>query len=170
MGSAMKRLKGDKQADQRVVQQQVPVQYGPGAPQMPMQPPLMVNQMPYGYGSGYPNVPGRMSGYPVQMSVPSYGNDALLSNMTGFSPIDIANLRMEFYNYANPTGIIDRDGFRRLYIASLVNKTWDMLDREAEMAFRNFDTNRTGGLDFNEYMFACARMLRGNVSAQNYPY
>ena len=174
MGGMANRFKGNKQGDKKVVpiqQQPVQVQYGPGFAQMPMRPALPPNQMPLGYGGGYPNAPPMRSGYPIQPSVPSYGNDMLLANVTGFSPMDIAHLRMEFYNYANTQGVIDRDGFRKLYIASLVNKTWDAINHEAEIAFRNFDVNRTGGLDFNEYMLACSRMLADTSHHQSmYPY
>lgn len=192
MGSVMQRFKGGNQADQSVVQQPPQIQYGqPGAPmqqqqQMPAQygqpgvpmqqqmPPRYGppgGQIPPGYGQSYPNAPP-MQRYGSSAPIPpsSYENDAYLASMTGISPTDVGQLRMEFYNYANPRGIIDRDGFRKLYVASLLNKTWDMIEREAETAFRTFDVNQTGGLDFNEYMAACGRMLKGHHQPSMYPY
>ena len=80
--------------------------------------------------------------------------------MTGWHPSDIDRLRWEFIGYANPYGVIDRDGFRKLFIAALANKSWNEIEHESEAAFRMFDANRTGALDFNEYMTACARMMR----------
>lgn len=155
MGSMMNKFKGNKDARPgqpvAVQPQQMPVRFA--QPVVPMQ--------QQGYRPAYPMGPPPFHG---QAPGSSYENDMLLSNLSGLSPTDIAHLRHEFYNYANPIGVIDRDGFRKLYIASLVNKTWEEINHEAEMAFRNFDINQTGGLDFNEYISACSRMLRaGNV-------
>ncbi len=131
-------------------------QYGPAVGQMPQ-------QVPPGYGSTYAN------GYPGPSPMrPSYGKDTALSNMTGLSPTDVSRLRLEFFNYANSSGVIDREGFRKLYIASLLNMTWEAIERDAEMAFRTFDANNTGGLDFDEYIIACSRMLRGNQQSSMY--
>ena len=158
----MNKLKGNKdakagQGQPAVAQppQQVPARYPPPGPQPPMQQPGPGYQPPYPMGQ-QPPYRG-----PAPNPASSYGNDVLLSNLSGLSPADIAHLRHEFYNYANALGVIDRDGFRKLYIASLVNKTWEEINHEAEMAFRNFDINQTGGLGFNEYISACSRMLRG---------
>lgn len=181
MGSMMNKSKGNKQVDQGVIiQQPQPIQYAPPYGQVPQsgfqRPPMPMNQMPMnqmsqGYPSAYSNIRPQAAGYPGQLPPSSsYESDAFLSNITGVSPNDIGHLRMEFYNYANQNGIIDRDGFRKLYIASLVNKTWDALDHEAEIAFRTFDSNGTGGLDFNEYMMACARMIRPSSQPAAYPY
>jgi hypothetical protein len=120
------------------------------------------------YRPSYPSAPF-MPRYPVSspLSLPtaqnqgsSYENDAFLSNLTGWSLQDIERLRHEFLSYTNAYGVIDRDGFRKLYVASLLNMTWEALERDAEAAFRNFDINQTGGLDFNEYITACSRMTR----------
>lgn len=130
-------------------------------------------QMPYGYGPNYSY--GGMSSYPSAPSL-SYLSDpnqmfyqaARLSNATGLSTDQIERLRREFSTYANPFGVIDRKGFRKLYVASLVNMTWDDIERNAETAFRNFDTNLTGGVDFEEYVTSCARMSGGNPAGFNY--
>lgn len=128
-----------------------PMQYAPPPMQMqqpPMQyppPPMqMQQQAPYGHGQSYQN--------------PNYN----LSYTTGLPPDDIERLRREFYTYANPHGSIDRNGFRKLYIASLLNKTWEQIDHDAEIAFRNFDTNQTGLVDFDEYCASCARLSSEN--------
>lgn len=129
--------------------------------------PFMPSPQQGAYGPSYPSGPS-MPRYPVSpLSLPHghdssmyYENDAFLSNLTGWSPQDIERLRHEFLSYTNSYGVIDRDGFRKLYIASLLNMTWEALEREAEAAFRNFDINQTGGLDFNEYITACSRMSR----------
>lgn len=97
---------------------------------------------------------------PQGMNQNSYENDAFLASLTGWSMQDIERLRREFLNYANAYGVIDREAFRKLYVASLLNMTWEVLERDAEQAFRNFDINRTGALDFNEYITACSRMAR----------
>ncbi|CAF3466649.1 unnamed protein product [Rotaria socialis] len=138
--------------DQSVLQQ--PPQYRPTGlpiqPQSTMRPP-------------YPNAPG-MPRYPMPSSgvsaSSSYEQDLFLANLTGWPIDDIERLRREFFSYTNPLGVIDREGFRKLYIASLLNMTWDAVERDSEIAFRNFDLNQTGGLDFNEYIMACSRMTR----------
>jgi hypothetical protein len=152
------------------MQQQMPPRYGPPVSQIPPGYGPPVSQMPPGYGQSYSNAPPMSSYAGPSPMASSYESDMYLSSITGLSPPDIGQLRMEFHNYANPNGIIDRNGFRKLYVASLLNKTWDMVEREAETAFRNFDVNQSGGLDFNEYMIACARMLRGNSQSSMYPY
>ena len=194
----MKRFRGGNQADQSMAQQPqigqypppppgtpiqqspMPIQYRPpGVPMQQAMPPRYgspfgqassgygptLGQASPGYGQFYPNVPPS-----AHFLGASQESDVYLSSMAGLSPTDVTQLRMEFNNYANPYGIIDRDGFRKLYVASLLNKTWDMIEREAETAFRNFDVNQTGGLDFHEYMTACARMLRGPGQSSGYPY
>jgi hypothetical protein len=83
-----------------------------------------------------------------------------ISNLTGWSVQEIERLRQEFLSYTNHYGVIDREGFRKLYLASLLNMTWEALERDSEAAFRNFDINLTGFLDFNEYITACSRMSR----------
>lgn len=168
MGSMMNKTKGNKdaKAGQQVIQyppQQIPVRYP--QPVAPMPP-----QMSQGYrptvpmGMNIPQYPG------PPPSVANYDNDTMLANLSGLPPSSIARLRYEFNNYTNPFGVIDREGFRRLYIASLLNKTWEEINHEAEMAFRNFDINQTGSLDFNEYISACSRMLRtgGNFAYPMY--
>jgi hypothetical protein len=120
-----------------------------------------------GYQPSYPSGPS-MPRYPTSPLSLSHGhdpsihfeNDEFLANLTGWSPQDIERLRHEFLSYTNSYGVIDRDGFRKLYIASLLNMTWEALEHDAETAFRNFDLNQTGFLDFNEYITACSRMTR----------
>ncbi len=157
------------------MQPPMPPQYGPQSgipmqPQMPSRYGSPFGQVPFGYGQSYPNVPPmpRQGGPPGMPS--SFDGDVYLANLAGISPTDVEYLRMEFYNYTNSSGIIDRTGFQKLYVASLLNKTWDALEREAETAFRVFDVNQTGGLDFSEYMIACARMLRGSSQPFMYSY
>jgi hypothetical protein len=152
------------------MQQQMPPRYGQPASQMSPGYGQPVSQMPPGYGQSYPNVPPMPRNAGASPMSSSYESDMHLSSMVGLPPADVAQLRAEFYNYANPYGIIDRDGFRKLYVASLLNKTWQVIEREAETAFRNFDTNQTGGLDFHEYMMACARMTKGNPQSSMYHY
>lgn len=147
-------------------QQGLPPQYmqQPSQPRPPMYPPQQSTQFrppqsggpPMSNYSGPPSNPPQMGQGPLS----HYENDIFLSNLTGWSLDDIERLRHEFYNYANSFGVIDREGFLKLYIASLLNMTWDAVARDAEMAFRNFDVNQTGGLDFNEYITACSRMTR----------
>jgi len=123
---------------------QQPAQYGP--PVMQMQ-----QQVPYRY-------------------TPS-NDDMYLSNLTGFSPTDIGRLRIEFYNYANnPYGEIDRKGFQKLYVASLLHMTWNAIERDAELAFRNFDLDTSGGIDFNEYITVCSRLSRAAYQPSTYQY
>ena len=57
-------------------------------------------------------------------------------------------------------------------LPSLLNMTWEALERDAEAAFRHFDINQTGVLDFNEYITACSRMARETSSgpSMNPPY
>ncbi|CAF1334981.1 unnamed protein product [Rotaria magnacalcarata] len=133
---------------------QPPPQYRPTG--LPIQPQSTIRPP-------YPNPPG-MPRYPMPPSGPSasssYEHDLFLANLTGWSVDDVERLRREFFSYANPRGVIDREGFRKLFIASLLNMTWDAVERDSEIAFRNFDTNQTGGLDFNEYITACSRMTR----------
>jgi hypothetical protein len=146
-------------------------QYAPQQPQYAPQqagqyrPPGAQQQQPYrpSYPSG-PFMPRYSVPPPLSLtSSPhqsTYENDAFLSNLTGWSNEDIERLRHEYLSYANMNGVIDRDGFRKLYIASLLNETWEAVERDAEAAFRNFDINQTGVLDFNEYITACSRMTR----------
>jgi Ca2+-binding EF-hand superfamily protein len=108
---------------------------------------------------------------PAPLSLPTghdhasyFENDAFLANLTGWSTQDIERLRHEYLTYANSYGVIDREGFRKLYVASLLNMTWEAVERDAEAAFRNFDINQTGALDFNEYITACSRMARESSS------
>lgn len=177
------------QQQQPIVQQQPQyVQQQPQMVQQPMVQPQqqpqfvqqpMVPQQPAAYRSpfaqvqasyhpAFPSAPF-MPRYsvPPPLSLPTgnspssyYENDAFLANLTGWSLQDIERLRHEFLAYANSYGVIDREGFRKLYVASLLNMTWEALERDAESAFRNFDINQTGALDFNEYITACSRMAR----------
>ncbi|CAF1002142.1 unnamed protein product [Rotaria sordida] len=98
---------------------------------------------------------------PINTSQPIYENDSFLSNLTGWSVEDIKRLREEFINYTNQYGLVDRDGFRRLFVASLLNTTWQGLELNTEAVFRYFDLNQSGALDFNEYIMACLRMTNG---------
>lgn len=153
---------------------QQPVMQTPQFAQQPgMQPPgyfqQPVMQPPQASPPQYrPSMPFSTARFPPSsLSLPrgqdasmSYENDAFLSNLTGWSVQDIERLRQEFHVYANQMGVIDRDGFRKLYIASLLNMTWDAVEHDSEAAFRNFDINQTGFLDFNEYITACSRMSR----------
>jgi len=134
-------------------------QYAPRQP-YPFQQPSYRPAFPSG-----PNLPRYPVSPPITLPTdrdPSsyYQNDAFLSSLTGWSSQDIERLRHEFLSYANQYGVIDREGFRKLYIASLLNMTWEAVERDAEAAFRNFDINQTGALDFNEYITACSRMTR----------
>lgn len=165
-------------AQQPVIQQQQQ-QQPQYVPQQPPQyrPPMFPSQQP-SYQPSYPSAPS-MPRYPVQPPLPLpndrnpasyYENDAFLSNLTGWSTQDIERLRHEFFSYANSYGVIDREGFRKLYIASLLNMTWDAIERDSEAAFRNFDINQTGFLDFNEYITACSRMARETAPSPSYNY
>ncbi|CAF1678462.1 unnamed protein product, partial [Didymodactylos carnosus] len=78
----------------------------------------------------------------------TFENDVILSNLTGWSLNEVERLRHEFMMYANQHGVIDRESFRKLYVASLLNMNWETLEHDAEAAFRNFDVNLTGALDF----------------------
>ncbi|CAF1408314.1 unnamed protein product [Rotaria magnacalcarata] len=89
---------------------------------------------------------------PMNQNQVSYENDIFLSNTTGWSINDIERLRVEFTGYANPNGATDRHAFRKLYIASMLNMNLKTIERNAEVAFRSFDVNQTGTLDFNEYI------------------
>jgi len=139
---------------QPVVLQQ-PAQYGPP----------VVLQQPAQYG---PPVMQMQQRIPARY-LPS-NQDTYLSNVTGLPPTDVGRLRIEFYNYANPYGEIDHTAFQKLYVASLLNMTWDDIGRDAELAFRNFDVNSTGGIDFNEYITACSRLSRGAYRPPTYQY
>ncbi len=113
------------------------------------------------YMSHYPGSPASALSLPNSQNPSSYyENDSFLANLTGWSVQDIERLRHEFFSYANSYGVIDRESFRKLYIASLLNMTWEAVEHDAEAAFRNFDINQTGTLDFNEYITACARLTR----------
>jgi hypothetical protein len=151
--------------------------------QMPQQPLFSVQPPPYDsrqsnsqyrpnlYPPSYPNdslMPNNVR--PSAISMPNDQNafaldNNFLSTLTGWSNQDIERLRGEFQTYANMRGVIDRDGFRKLYIASLLNTTWDAIERNSDVAFRNFDINRTGVLDFNEYIIACSRMSNDSNSS-----
>ncbi|CAF0913941.1 unnamed protein product [Rotaria sordida] len=138
---------------------QQPAQYRPQMGPPPQQ--LNVRpSFPSGPTTPQQSVPSSLSLPTGQNPLISYQNDMLLANLTGWTIADIERLRTEFTIYANPFGVIDREGFRKLYIASLLNMTWDALVRDAEIAFRNFDLNQTGTLDFHEYITACSRMTR----------
>lgn len=147
-------------AQQPVMQAPQFVQQPPGYfQQPPPQPP------PPQFRPSMPFPPSRFP--PSSLSLPrgqdaamSFENDAFLSNLTGWSVQDIERLRQEFNVYSNQMGVIDREGFRKLYIASLLNMTWEAVEHDSEAAFRNFDINQTGFLDFNEYITACSRMSR----------
>ncbi|CAF0923460.1 unnamed protein product [Adineta ricciae] len=161
---------------QPVIQPQI-VQQPMMQPQVVQQPMAPQQSAPYrspfsqAQASYYPAFPSApfMPRYsvPPPLSLPTgnnpasyYENDAFLANLTGWSVQDIERLRHEFLSYTNSYGVIDREGFRKLYVASLLNMTWEALERDAESAFRNFDINQTGALDFNEYITACSRMAR----------
>jgi hypothetical protein len=150
-------------------QQQQQRQYGPGVPQMQQQGPP-IRQIPPGYAASYSNGPSvpYYSGRPPMPS--SYEDDMHISSVFGIPPSDVGRLRAEFYNYTNPYGEIDREGFEKLYVASLLNKTWNTIQNEAATIFRTFDFNHTGGLDFNEYMAVCARMTGPNPQLSMYSY
>ena len=142
--------------------QQPAAQYRPavaGYPQVQQQAPAYRPSFPGGPFMPRYNSPSTFS-LPHGQNQSSYENDAFLSNLTGWSTQDIERLRHEFLSYTNNNGVIDREGFRKLYVASLLNMTWEALERDAEAAFRNFDINQTGVLDFNEYITACSRMSR----------
>ena len=118
--------------------------------------------MPYSYGSGTP-------GYGTSLSMPSSYNpsqatadDMYLSQITGLPLSEVQQLRSEFFIYANQSGVIDRQGFIKLYVASLVNTPWQSIEQDSEKAFRNFDLKKTGCLDFCEYVITCSRMMSGN--------
>ncbi|CAF3404788.1 unnamed protein product [Rotaria sp. Silwood1] len=150
MGNIFKRNKSTAQ----VAPQQVPVYIFPQQ-LVPYNPPIVQQhpQVAFEAGSAYV--------LPLNTIPTIYENDIYLSNITGWSIQDIERLREEFLNYANRYGIIDRDGFRKLYIASLLNTTWPGIEFNTETAFRYFDANQIGALDFNEYVKACSRMARG---------
>ncbi|CAF5154637.1 unnamed protein product, partial [Rotaria magnacalcarata] len=97
---------------------------------------------------------------PMNQNQVSYENDIFLSNTTGWSINDIERLRVEFTGYANPNGATDRHAFRKLYIASMLNMNLKTIERNAEVAFRSFDVNQTGTLDFNEYIVVCFNIIR----------
>ncbi|UJR31065.1 hypothetical protein I4U23_018575 [Adineta vaga] len=151
---------------------QQPMMQAQQQPQFVQQPaayrPVMHSQQQPSYQPSFPSAPF-MPRYNVSppLSLPTgnnpasyYENDAFLANLTGWSIQDIERLRHEFLSYTNSYNVIDREGFRKLYVASLLNMTWEALERDAESAFRNFDINQTGFLDFNEYITACSRMAR----------
>ncbi|CAF3411161.1 unnamed protein product [Rotaria sp. Silwood1] len=97
---------------------------------------------------------------PMNTIQTTHENDILLSRITGWSIPDIQRLRRDYFNYTNQYGIIDRDGFRKLYIASLLNTPWPGLEFNSEAAFYSFDVNHTGALDFDEFMLAYLRMTK----------
>ena len=107
---------------------------------------------------------------PLASTVANFSNpnsrksSILLSNLTGWTMQDIERLKFEFSTYANRFGVMDREGFHKLYAASLLNTSWDIIQREADVAFRNFDINQSGNLDFDEYIAACIRMARDSTS------
>ena len=158
-----------------------PPQYAPQQPQY--RPPAFAPQQP-AYRPTYSPPPAPpappTSQYPPPSNFPmnndsrgqySYQNDALLASLTGWSIQDIERLRHEFTAYANSNGVIDRIAFMKLYVASLLNMSWEVLESKAEAAFRNFDVNQTGSLDFNEFVTACSRMTRDvNAAHGNAPY
>ncbi|CAF2987805.1 unnamed protein product [Rotaria sp. Silwood2] len=127
-------------------QQQQPVQYNSA----------FVQQQPQATFQG-----GLPYSSPFITSQTTYGNDIFVSSVTGWSVQDIERLRQDYLNYTNQYGIIDRDGFRKLYIASLLNTSWPGLEHKSEAAFHYFDVNHTGALDFDEFIMAYLRMARG---------
>jgi len=144
-------------------------QYVQQRPQYVQQPP-QYTQRPAQYGPSFSNnayMP-QYSGPPPNQ--PSYRNDMTAANLTGWSPADIERLRNEFSLYANSYGVIDREGFRKLYIASLLNMSWQDIERDSEAAFRNFDQNQTGALDFNEYIQGCMLLSGGGNPQSSYAY
>ena len=146
------------QQPQYAPQQPVP-QFRPAAYPQPQQAPFRPSFPGGSFGPRYPSSSSPLS-LPTGQNPSSYENDAFLSNLTGWSIADIERLRHEYMSYTNAMGVIDREGFRKLYVASLLNMTWEAVERDAEAAFRNFDINQTGVLDFNEYITACSRMSR----------
>ncbi|CAF0870973.1 unnamed protein product [Adineta ricciae] len=135
-------------------QQQMPPQYM----QQPMQQPS-----PFGNATQMPNyfAPSPSTMAPNDQNSSIQANNMTIASATGIPLPEIERFRHEFNNYANRNGVIDRDGFRRLFIASLLNTTWQDIERESESTFRRFDVNQSGVLDFNEYMQACSRMILG---------
>lgn len=144
-------------------QQQMPPQYmqQPYPQYMPQQP--MQQSSPFGNATQMPNYfasqPSAM--FPNNQNPPMPADNMAISSTTGIPPSEVERFRYEFNNYANRNGVIDRDGFRRLFIAGLLNMTWQDIERESEATFRRFDVNQSGVLDFNEYMQACSRMMFG---------
>ena len=123
-------------------QHRIPSQY---MPQQPMQQPYppYIPQQPMQQPSPFENAT-QMPNYfasPPSAMFPNNQNSSIQAN--------------------NQNGVIDRDGFRKLFIASLLNMTWQDIERESEATFRRFDINQSGVLDFNEYMQACSRMILG---------
>jgi len=174
MGNSMKRFRKNAQVSpqQRAVYlpaygqpmvQQKPGQYGPTAVQMQQQVPYTYGPS-YSNGSSMPRYPGPPPvSYPYNQNQSSPNeNDNFISNLTGFQPTDVQQLRLEFSDYANSYGVIDREGFRKFYIASLLNTTWRTIEYDAEVAFRNFDVNQSDAVDFYEYITTCSRILRND--------
>ena len=149
-------------------QQQIPPQYMPQQPIQQPYPPYMPQQpmqqpSPFGNATQMPNYfaspPSAM--FPNNQNSSIQANNMTISGATGIPLPEVERFRYEFSNYANQNGVIDRDGFRKLFIASLLNMTWQDIERESEATFRRFDINQSGVLDFNEYMQACSRMILG---------
>lgn len=159
-----------------VDQEPVIVQPGSQPAQFLQQPQLAPPQQSRMFGSeasfpiqpGAPRYPGPL--LPRSSAQSTYESDVLLANLTGWSMADIDRLRREFAIYSTPYGVIDREGFRKLFVSSLLNMPWDAVERESEGAFRSFDVNQTGTLDFNEYITACTRLIRSaNPPPSMYP-
>ena len=116
----------------------------------------------------YPGLP--MPNLPRSPAQSTYESNLFLSSLTGWSTADIERLRHEFTMYSSPYGSIDREGFRKLFVSALLNMPWEAVERESESAFRSFDINQTGTLDFNEYITACTRLIRAaNSTPPMYP-
>jgi hypothetical protein len=183
MGNVLKRNenvahKSSRQVNASYPSNQMPASR-PGASIVKQPSSLIQQNRSYGNGTFVPDKPnmqgythGSSSSMPNTRNQSLYENNMMLLNLTGWSLADIERLRHEFTLYTNNFGVIDHDGFRKLYIASLVNMPWDSIERESESAFRTFDLNQKGSLDFDEYINVCMRMIQkanSHSSSSVYP-
>jgi Ca2+-binding EF-hand superfamily protein len=84
-----------------------------------------------------------------------------LTNQTGLDKTAIKSLFEKFMKN-NPDGQLDRKEFVRLY-TEIRPEAPERLDEISEFVFKVFDADKSGSIDFNEFLVAYALTSRGDL-------